>query len=115
MTREGATDVRPIAEAVRSRTVTALVCITDTVALGVIESLREAGIRAPKDVSIVGIDGIPLAADARLTTVEQQMEEVGAKAVGLLLDEIEGARTDTRQVTVAPRLVRRQSTGGPPA
>jgi LacI family transcriptional regulator len=76
----------------RGRKFTALFGHSDLIALGAIARLRQAGLRVPEDVSVVGYDDLPVAAvvDPPLTTVHQPMQEVGAVAVGLLLDRLAG-------------------------
>jgi len=106
--------VAALVDRVRRGQVTAAFCITDHVAIEALRALRQAGLRVPGDVSLVGLDGVPRTEDFELTTVEQPMEAVGAKAVELLLDEIEGRRSAPAQVRLAPRLVVRGSMAGPP-
>jgi DNA-binding LacI/PurR family transcriptional regulator len=92
-----ATDPRP----------TALVAATDQLALGVMEAAREAGLRVPQDLSVVGFDDVPAAAWAHpaLTTVRQPLFEKGEVA-GRLLSR--GA--DGRVVILPVELVVRGST-----
>jgi LacI family transcriptional regulator len=68
---------------------TAIVCGTDQMAAGVLEALRERGLRCPEDISVTGFDDIPSARDLNpaLTTVRVPYEEMGALAVRLALDE----------------------------
>jgi LacI family transcriptional regulator len=71
--------------------VTAIFAATDMVAAGVYQALREAGRRVPEDVSVVGYDDIPLAANLYppLTTVRVPTEELGRTAVRLALNPAE--------------------------
>src|SRR5207245_1722134 len=71
---------------------TALFAHSDLIALGAIRQLRDAGLRVPDDVSIVGYDDLPVAeyVEPALTTVHQPMREVGALAVGFVLDQLSG-------------------------
>ncbi|GAA4717398.1 LacI family DNA-binding transcriptional regulator [Phytohabitans rumicis] len=66
---------------------TAIFAATDMVAAGVLLALREAGVRVPQDVSVVGYDDIPLAVNVvpALTTVRIPTEELGRTAVRLAL------------------------------
>ena len=66
---------------------TAVFAATDMVAAGVLGALRDAGVRVPEDVSVVGYDDIPLALDVYppLTTVRIPTEELGRTAVRLAL------------------------------
>lgn len=93
--------------------VSALFCITDNQAIEVLRALRAEGLRVPEDISLVGFDGMPRAADFDLTTVEQPMEEIGARAVEVLLEEIEGRRAQPALVSLKGRLVVRGTTGAP--
>jgi DNA-binding LacI/PurR family transcriptional regulator len=76
----------------RGESFTALFAHSDLIALGAIRQLREAGKRIPEDVSVVGYDDLPVAAyvDPPLTTVHQAMDEVGALAAALILDQLDG-------------------------
>lgn len=97
---------------------TAVFCANDLIAFGVMSSLRDAGIRIPADVSLVGFDDIALASQTSvpLTTIRQPMEELGAAAVELLLagspaDEAGPAVVEHRSFD--PQLVIRESTSAP--
>jgi DNA-binding LacI/PurR family transcriptional regulator len=92
-----ATDPRP----------TALVAATDQIALGVFEAAREAGLRVPQDLSVVGFDDVPAAAWAHpaLTTVRQPLFEKGEVAGRLL-----SGGADGRVVILPVELVVRGST-----
>jgi len=66
---------------------TAVFAATDVVASGVLQALREASLRVPEDVSVVGYDDVPLTLDLvpALTTVHVPTEELGRTAVRLAL------------------------------
>ncbi|WP_125778312.1 LacI family DNA-binding transcriptional regulator [Antribacter gilvus] len=87
---------------------TAVFAYDDHVALGVLRALREAGLRVPHDVSVVGYDDVPLAAHLApaLTTVSVPMEELGRTAVRVGLDP--GA-SPTGSVVLGTHLVLRDS------
>ena len=76
----------------RGVAITALFCATDSLALGALCALNEAGLRVPDDMSVVGFDDIPIAAFATppLTTVRQPAAELARRAVTHLLDLIDG-------------------------
>ncbi|MFK4762018.1 LacI family DNA-binding transcriptional regulator [Microbacterium sp. ZW T5_45] len=96
------------------RQVTAVFAANDQMAIGLLRAFREAGRDVPGDVSIVGFDGLPDAAQLwpPLTTVQQHPERVGALAVDALLAELDGgSRVDTP--LVGTELVVRESTGAP--
>ncbi|MCM2419318.1 MULTISPECIES: LacI family DNA-binding transcriptional regulator [unclassified Streptomyces] len=98
--------------------VTAVFAANDQMALGVVRALSEAGRKVPDEVSIVGFDDLAEASCflPPLTTVHQDFEEVGRQCVSRLLDQIHTGEAGTGGVSsVAPRLVIRASTAGPPA
>lgn len=68
---------------------TAVLCTTDTMALGVIDYARQRGLRVPEDLSVTGFDGIESALLRGLTTVIQPNKAKGAAAGHMLRDLIE--------------------------
>lgn len=91
---------------------TAIVATTDVLALTAIEVLRERGISVPEQVSVVGFDDIPAAADAGLTTIRQPLVDKGRVAAESILQQMKGKTVGT---TILPtRLVERESVGPPP-
>jgi len=92
---------------------TALVAATDHIAVRLIERLEAAGLAVPRDVSLVGFDGIAIGALSRiaLTTIAQPADELARQAVALLLNRIErGHDAAPEQRRLSPALVRRGST-----
>ena len=83
----------------------------DLAALGVLRAAREANLRVPDDVSVVGFDDIPLAewSTPSLTTVRQPLTEMAAVAVRILLEGAEGGPLKQR-VELATDLIIREST-----
>ncbi|GLU89708.1 LacI family DNA-binding transcriptional regulator [Agromyces sp. NBRC 114283] len=69
---------------------TAVFAGNDLMALGVLTALREAGLRCPDDLSVVGFDDVREAGytDPRLTTVRQPAYEIGRQAMTHLIGEI---------------------------
>lgn len=61
-------------------------------AIGALKGLREAGLRVPQDVALVGFDDVPAASviEPTLTTVRQPIERLGCMAVEVLLSVLEG-------------------------
>jgi LacI family transcriptional regulator len=93
---------------------TALFAFNDVSAIGAIRALREAGLRVPQDVSVVGFDDVQSAAfqNPGLTTVRQPLRTMGMLAAQTVLQQI-GAPESTvhaQQVVVDPELVVREST-----
>jgi LacI family transcriptional regulator len=89
---------------------TAVFAADDLVAAGALQALREAGRQVPADVSVVGYDDIPLAADLNppLTTVHIPHEELGRTAVRLALHRGDGG---PQHVVVGTHVVVRDSVG----
>ena len=71
---------------------TAIIAQNDETAMGIIQALREAKIRVPQDVSVVGFDGmaLPEYSPLSLTTVAVPLAEIGAAATRLLLRQLDG-------------------------
>ncbi|MCU1402111.1 MAG: LacI family transcriptional regulator [Microbacteriaceae bacterium] len=92
--------------------VTAIIALSDVMALGVLAELRERGIRVPDDVSLVGFDDIPVAADVALTTVRLPMAELGAAALRMAMLE---PASRPRRKTTGHELVVRASAAPPKA
>jgi DNA-binding LacI/PurR family transcriptional regulator len=93
--------------------VTAIICGSDLMALGVIRTLRQRGLHVPRDVSVVGYDDSPLIAftDPPLTTIRQSVGPMATAAVQALVDEINGTRAPRDEFLFRPELIVRASTG----
>jgi LacI family transcriptional regulator len=86
----------------------AVLAVNDTIAIGALSGFRAAGLAVPADVSVTGVDDIPLAGDVtpRLTTVALPLARAGVEAIRFAL-----AKTDTvRRLTLEGRLIVRGST-----
>ncbi len=81
----------------------------DLMALGCLQAAREAGLRVPEDVAIIGFDDIPFASfpEVQLTTIRQPTYDMGRMAVEILLGS--GSAVRTRQVVLEPQLVVRHT------
>lgn len=90
---------------------TAVFCASDLYAIEFMRVLQDRGVEIPKDVSVMGFDGIPAGGMVRpaLTTVKQDLEERAGMAVRLLEELMEGGRGRSELVGVA--LVERESVG----
>lgn len=86
---------------------------SDTMALGALRALREAGKRVPDDVALVGFDDMPQAAtaDPPLTTVRQPIQRAGVLAVEMLIDILENGTEPARRIILPTELVIRASCG----
>jgi DNA-binding LacI/PurR family transcriptional regulator len=97
----------------RRRPFTALFAYNDISAIGCIWAFREAGLRVPEDISVVGFDDIPGAAFANpaLSTVRQPLIRMGQIAAQALVDQIEGKGEYLPEIAVEAEFVARASTG----
>lgn len=104
-----------IAARIRARGLdfTAILTAGDSLAYGAIRGVERAGFGVPGDVSVVGMDDLPLSAfcSPPLTTMHIPMREIGAAALSLLLDDLSLATLPARRIELACNLVSRQSTG----
>jgi len=94
---------------------TAIVASGDLQAMGVYEAAREAGMRIPAELSVVGFDDLPFTrwTGPPLTTVRRPLERMGATAVHLALASARGKPVEEIRVELATTLVIRQSTAAP--
>ena len=109
-----ATGYRLGGEIARQGAPTAVFSANDQMALGVLAAFRDAGVRVPEDVSVVGFDDIPEAAffPPPLTTLRQ---DFGALGRGLMarVDDLLADREPTDVALQIPELVVRASTAAP--
>jgi len=91
---------------------TAVFVCNDLMAMGALCAAHERDLRVPEALSIVGFDDIELTAftSPPLTTVAQPKQRIGALAVDMLLERIDGKRQETRKVMLQPELRVRSST-----
>ncbi|HEV7741264.1 MAG TPA: LacI family DNA-binding transcriptional regulator [Pseudolysinimonas sp.] len=94
---------------------TAVVAANDLVALGVMRSLREHGLGCPADMSVIGFNDMPFAADFSppLTTVNVPHLQMGAECARLLLEGIAAGAQDAITTTLPVSLIVRESTAPP--
>jgi LacI family transcriptional regulator len=95
---------------------TAIIAINDYLAVAVVRTAVEAGLRVPGDLSIAGFDDVPLAQylSPALTTVRANAEAVGEKAVDLLLARLKDPGLPPQHFLMPTSLVIRESTEVPP-
>lgn len=91
---------------------TAIFASNDVMAFGVMEAVRDRGLRIPEDVSIVGFDNIPQAVQVspQLTTVQQPLADMGHEATRMLLTLIQDPERPYQRVELPTHLVVRAST-----
>jgi len=91
----------------------AVFAASDIMAIGAMRAIREAGLRVPEDIALVGFDDLPLATmpEPRLTTIRQPVYQFGVKAVEILLDLIENGIEPPRRIIMDTELIIRNSCG----
>ncbi|HTZ87847.1 MAG TPA: LacI family DNA-binding transcriptional regulator [Solirubrobacteraceae bacterium] len=101
----------------------AVFCANDAMAIGLIQRLKQEGWVIPRDLSVIGFDGID-AGDwiyPRLTTIEQPVHSLAWEATQCLMERIRGLELDPRYTAtpkfreIQPLLIPRESVGPPPA
>jgi DNA-binding LacI/PurR family transcriptional regulator len=92
---------------------TAVFAASDEMAMGLIHAARQAGLRVPEDLSVIGIDDHEMAGLFDLTTVAQPTVEQGRTAARQVLDAIEQGEDgwQPEQVVLPTELLVRGSTG----
>jgi LacI family transcriptional regulator len=91
---------------------TAIFCLNDDMALGVMQAARERGLELPRDLSVVGFDDLPMAARVwpNLTSVRLPIREIGRMAAEKLLAPLRGLDPEKLdQPDILPSLVVRKS------
>ena len=94
---------------------TAVVCGNDLIALGVLSALRDAGLRCPQDVSVVGFDDIEVTGltNPSLTTVFQPGYQMGARGAALLIKRMQAPHHPAQNIVLPTELKVRHSVAAP--
>ncbi len=92
-----------------------LLCINDEVALGAYRAIKTAGLKIPRDVAVMGFDGVIDTTEVTptLTTVELPVSEMISQAWQLLLQRMEYPELPTRSITLQAHPIHRESTHRP--
>ena len=95
---------------------TAFVCASDTLAMGVLQTLAERGLVAGRDVAVVGFDDSQVAqvVPGGLTSVRQPLEEVAVEVVKALEGLLGHPPAESDGVMLAPELIVRGSSAADP-
>lgn len=88
--------------------VTAIICMSDLMAIAAIKAIKEEGLRVPEDISVSGFDGIPLAEYVKppLTTIKQDFQLIASKATEILIDKIHDIKADETYIIDHQLIVR---------
>ncbi len=91
---------------------TAIVSVTDLMAIGILRYFEDSGIKVPEQVEIMGFDNISLCNLVRppLSTVAQPFNKLGLEAVQLLMRKIQNPRTRNKTIVLDGELIIRRST-----
>ena len=89
---------------------TAIFAIADVMAMGAIRALWEEGLRVPEDVSVMGVDGLPMGEYLvpQLSTIRQSVQQMARRSVEILLNNL-GGDTVAVHETVPFELQKRES------
>jgi len=84
----------------------------DRMAIGVLRAAREYNLSIPTDISVIGVDDMPLSSyfDPPLSTIRQDMPGIGRRATQILINKINNNEAPVQQVKIMGELVIRQST-----
>ena len=86
---------------------TAIFAMSNTILLGTIKAIKESELRIPDDISVVSFDNYTYLdyLDPAITRVSQRISEMGALAVKILLQRIEGTGNDDAKIQLSPQLI----------
>jgi len=91
---------------------TAVIAVSDLMAIGVMNAAADAGLEVGRDLAVVGFDDAPITDYLRppLTSLRQPIAEVGERVVTMLTQLVRGEMPSPAQVLLKPRLIVRDST-----
>ncbi len=89
---------------------TAVFAMSDEMAFGAIQAIRESGLEVPRDVSVMGVDDHDLSAPLGLTTIRQNVDRQGPIAARLLLEMLDGHQPIEPIVEIPIELISRSTT-----
>lgn len=91
---------------------TAVVALSDLMAIGVMNAAAAAGLEVGPDLAVVGFDDAPITGYLRpsLTSLRQPINQIGEMAVTMLIALVRGEELDPAQVLLKPQLIVRDST-----
>lgn len=108
---------RRLIDRTQDRIPTAVIGLNDLCGLGALRGAHEAGMRVPRDISVIGVDDIALCEllNPSLASIAQPVREIGRHAVAMLFDRIEEkTKEGPREKVLSSRLILRESIGPAP-
>ena len=89
---------------------TAIFAMSDVMSIGAIRALKDAGLRVPEDVSVIGVDDLPLGRYIvpQLSTIRQSTQKIAQRSVAILLESIE-KNQEARHERISFEVCRRES------
>ena len=91
----------------------ALICATDSMAVGALQHLKSRGLRVPEDIRLTGQGGADLCGvtTPTITTIRYFYEDSGANAAALLLERLENPDTSAKEIKLGYAIVENESSG----
>ncbi len=99
---------------IQEHKITAIACHNDHCATFAWDVAEENGLKVPQDLSITGMDDLPISAQRGLTSVYFSCEDVGRRALEIVVDLIQGKKCESPKFVVPVELVERSSVAPPP-
>jgi DNA-binding LacI/PurR family transcriptional regulator len=93
----------------RKKLPTAIFCLSDEMAFGVLKSVRKKGLRVPEDISVIGFDDHEYSEIFGLTTIAQPVQFLGQLAATQIVSKIENAEAKSAQMAVPTSLIVRET------
>ncbi|MFH7834241.1 LacI family DNA-binding transcriptional regulator [Bacillus luti] len=87
----------------------ALIVAGDEVAIGVMTEAEKLGIQVPEDLAIIGFDNQPISQVLQLTTIDQNLKEIGKKAFEMFYRQISDESSKQEKVEIPYELVERST------
>lgn len=96
-----------------NKSITAIFSCNDAMAIGIMQYLKESGLRIPEDVSLIGFDDVDASQllDPPLSTVGVPKIELGGEIMRLMTDMLNHKVKSPKKVLVPVELIKRRSTG----
>lgn len=90
----------------------AVICVSDLSAFGALTECQRRGVRVPGQIAVAGFGDYEIAGICvpSLTTIDPLPREIGERAARLILDVLDGKKSDPATIAISPVLMQRQST-----